>query len=45
LAIAAVLAGLAPFIPANAALVLAIALGLHAVLTAIVRVRDVLAPA
>ena len=43
LAIAAVLVGLAPLIPATAALALTIALGLHAVLTAIARVRDVLA--
>jgi hypothetical protein len=45
LAIAAVLVGLAPFLPATAALALTIALGLHAVFTAIVRVRDVLASA
>jgi hypothetical protein len=45
LAIAVVLAGLAPFIPATAALALTIALGLHAIVTAIVRVRDQLASA
>ena len=44
-AIAAVLVALAPFISATAALALTIALGLHAILTAIVRVRDVLAAA
>ena len=43
LAIAAVLVALTPFIPATAALALTIALGLHTILTAIVRVRDVLA--
>ena len=45
LVIAAVLAALAPFIPPTAALTLTIALGLHAIITAIVRVRDVLAAA
>jgi hypothetical protein len=45
LAIAAVLVALAPFIPATIALALTIALGLHAIFTAIVRVRDVLAAA
>lgn len=45
LAFALVLAGIAPLVPPTAALALTIALGMHAIVTAIACVRDVLASA